>query len=398
MNCDQVKELLNAFLDDELDETTRELVAQHLQSCPACAVEHVALKETAFLCQGLDEVDVPDGLARAVQERLKVAGHRKLHLELVRRLRGWQMTPRRMLGVAAVALVVCFTAGVLWNFAGWGMMAGSDAVTEEMVEQGQVRSFGLSDQAGVAPMAEFQSEEDGESPARRLAPLQQLALEQARKVIKNANLTLQVVDVQSAYDKAVMSVEGSGGYVQDATFWDDNDKSGASLVVRVPERSFPDLLADLRELGEIKKERLYSQDVSMEYYDIQARLRNLQTQEERLLIILGKAEQVSDILMVEKELERVRGEVESLQGRIQYFDHIVAMATVAVNLEEPGRGTGGGVIDLWDRIGAAFWETVREMGELAVRALVFAGRMVPWLILAGIAWWAVRYWQRRQGA
>ncbi len=61
MNCDQVKELLNAFLDDELDETTRELVAQHLQSCPACAVEHVALKETAFLCQGLDEVDVPDG-------------------------------------------------------------------------------------------------------------------------------------------------------------------------------------------------------------------------------------------------------------------------------------------------------------------------------------------------
>jgi hypothetical protein len=71
---------------------------------------------------------------------------------------------------------------------------------------------------------------------------------------------------------------------------------------------------------------------------------------------------------------------------------------VAVNLEEPGLGTGGGVIDLWDRIGAAFWETVREMGELAVRALVFAGRMVPWLILAGIAWWAVRYWQRRQGA
>jgi len=76
-------------------------------------------------------------------------------------------------------------------------------------------------------------------------------------------------------------------------------------------------------------------DVTEEYIDLEARLRNLRRQEERLLEILDRAESVKDVLEVERELGRVRGEIERLEGRLRYLSNRVEFATITVELLEP---------------------------------------------------------------
>ena len=115
---------------------------------PCLCCEHAALKET-LSCAG-DWMRWMSQMVGQSSTRAAQGGwSSQTHLELVRRLRGWQMTPRRMLGWRRSLWWSVYRRCAM-ELCRLGMMAGSDAVTEEMVEQGQVRSFGLSDQAGGA--------------------------------------------------------------------------------------------------------------------------------------------------------------------------------------------------------------------------------------------------------
>jgi len=202
-----------------------------------------------------------------------------------------------------------------------------------------------------------------------------------RKVISTATLTIEVVSAQVAINDITNITLESGGFVSSSSISDigSNRKNG-HLTARVPQKSFYSTIEKIDALGTEKQRQVSGQDVTEEFIDLGARLDNLQKQETRLQEILKMATTVKDIIEVEHELERVRGEIESLTGRLNYLNQSVEMSTITVNIMEPAPITGDG----WG-ISDALRDAVRGFIESVRGIIIFTGFIIPILIYLGIA-------------
>ena len=107
------------------------------------------------------------------------------------------------------------------------------------------------------------------------------------------------------------------------------------MIVKVLPENLDRFLQKIRELGELKNQTLGTEDVTKAYFDTDARLKNARVMEQRLIDMLKtKTGKVSDLLQVEKELARVREEIEKMQGELKYWDSQVQFATVTISLAE----------------------------------------------------------------
>jgi len=157
-----------------------------------------------------------------------------------------------------------------------------------------------------------------------------------RKVIRTAYLSIEVGNFDEASSEVESAIEALGGFIADSSaYTTDRGKKRGTITARVPEEMFSEAIARLEKVGRVESKRISGQDVTEEYIDLEARLNNSRRTEGRLLDILEKAEKVEDILRVEKELARVREEIERLTGRMRYLDDRIDLSTVTVELYEP---------------------------------------------------------------
>jgi hypothetical protein len=149
-----------------------------------------------------------------------------------------------------------------------------------------------------------------------------------RMVVFTAKIELEVGDVDSTLEDLQALAVDYEGFISAV-----NTRSGTgAITIRVPQARFYDAVSDVEEFGEVLNRDIKGEDVTENYVDLQARLSNLENQEERLNEVLTLGHTVDDVLKVEKELERVRGEIERLIGEIQYLDSRVELATITVLL------------------------------------------------------------------
>src|SRR5205085_6052703 len=112
-------------------------------------------------------------------------------------------------------------------------------------------------------------------------------------------------------------------------------------------------LSDLRGLGKVTTETSGSQDVTDEYVDLGANLRNLQASETAILKLMDKATQIQDVLALQRELTNVRGQIERIQGRKTYLERRTDMATITVALRLPAPPPSPALTGGWDPISTA---------------------------------------------
>ncbi|MGI8957034.1 MAG: DUF4349 domain-containing protein [Chthoniobacterales bacterium] len=158
----------------------------------------------------------------------------------------------------------------------------------------------------------------------------------SRKLIRSAQLELQVLNYEAAVQRLTTIASEQGGFVatQNSSKL-PNGKLQGSVVIKVLPEKLDRFLEKARGLGELKNQTLGSQDVTKAYLDTDARMRNAQRMETRLLEMLEKKTgKVSDLLEVEKELARVRESIEQMQGELKYYDALVQYATVTISLAE----------------------------------------------------------------
>ena len=167
----------------------------------------------------------------------------------------------------------------------------------------------------------------GESPAPALAN---------RKLIRNAIVELEILSFDNAVQKITAVANEEHGYI--ATTDSEKQANGklrGQVVVKVLPENLDLFLQKIRSLGELKKQTLGTEDVTKAYFDTDARLKNAHVMEQRLIDMLKtKTGKVSDLLQVEKELGRVREEIEKMQGELKYWDSQVQFATVTISLAE----------------------------------------------------------------
>lgn len=213
-----------------------------------------------------------------------------------------------------------------------------------------------------------------------------------RKVIKTAQLRVEVKDIEGAQKKVIDLAKGLDGYVANSNNWvAGNDQKFSSFQLRIPSDQFYAALEKFEGLGEVQQRSLGGQDVTEEYIDIQSRLKNLQLQEERYRDLLQQAKRVEDILSIERELERVRSSIESMQGRINFYDNQTSMSTIDLELAEP-EPIASADWGIMDTLRQAF----RAMVDTFFAIVVRLGQLLPYLVLILLAYGVYRMTRRKK--
>jgi predicted small secreted protein len=205
------------------------------------------------------------------------------------------------------------------------------------------------------------------------------------QVVKTASLRLGLAkgSFEDKVGEAHAVADSFGGFVVESFASQGSGKRIAegSLVLRIPAESYDSALVRLRELGRVESLEESGQDVSKEFVDLNARVRQLRAVEAQLLELLQRADDVPAALAVQNQLSQVQLDLEQARGRLQYLDNRVAFATISMSMHElavvaPKDG-GFKIVDAWATAGSAFLTVV---GWLFIGIAVAA----PVLILLGL--------------
>jgi len=238
-----------------------------------------------------------------------------------------------------------------------------------------------------------------QQPARAAAEAAQEApsrLIEQRKIIYNSDIDLVVEHFAEAESRIPEIIEQHGGYIADLTV----DRTRGSYLTgrfsaRVPTQNYNALLSALESLGSPETRTQTAQEVTEEYVDLQSRIASKQQLEARILKLLEtQGATLEKVIHVERELARVREEVERMQGRLRYLTNRVALATVTINLREERAYEPAEVPAFAARVEQAWSASVlslRRLGESLTIAVVV---LTPWLVIilpiTAIGWYLLR--------
>ena len=159
------------------------------------------------------------------------------------------------------------------------------------------------------------------------------ALQTARQqVISTAEITISVSVVQTAIEQTQSAVVGMGGFVERLSSSGGPRRQRANMTIRVPQAQFFSAISRIEALGVVQSRNLGAEDVSAQFIDLEARLKSSLREEESLLGLLERTQSVAEILAIERELFRVRAEIERAQGQLNYLERRVDLATIDLTL------------------------------------------------------------------
>lgn len=225
-------------------------------------------------------------------------------------------------------------------------------------------------------------------------------LQSDHMIIRNATISVQADDVEKLLsDVRALAAEQNGGVMQASTSVRDN-KTYANITIQVPSQAFDNTVSRIRKLAfKVDSENTTSQDVTEEFVDTDAQVRNLKATEAAYLELLRKATNINDTISIQRELSYIRGEIERRQGRLNFLqkksDFSTITLSIAPRLSETSTTT---TANAWD-VGKVFekaWEgSLRGLQGLAtvlITIAVYAWWVLPLLL---VGYFVVRFgWKR----
>jgi Domain of unknown function (DUF4349) len=300
------------------------------------------------------------------------------------------MFAMRIGGMEARRFATTRMVGVLWLLA---LALSACGGAEEAAQSGEARVSSPSREGAgqLAPSA------GGEELAASEAGVpEDWAAQQDfdRKIVKTAELGIRAEKVRDSAAQAQQIAAQFGGSVLSSQIVRGDRSVSADLVLVVPSPEFEKALDELRGLGkEVTADTVRGEDVTEEFVDLESRERNLLAAEQSLLELYNRAQSVNDALSIERELANIRGQIEQVQGRIQYLEERTATSQITLSIQPVARPAPPP--PAWNpaRVVEQAWNAslgvLQALATVVLSAIVFGWWLAP-VLVAGFVWWRRR--------
>lgn len=228
------------------------------------------------------------------------------------------------------------------------------------------------------------------------------------KLIYSASATVETTEFDGTIEKLSALVEQYGGFVESSSVNGSNyytqsrgysSTRCASYVIRVPSDKFSALMGSLSTLGNVPYSHTYTENITAQYYDTDARLTAYQTQEARLLEMMEAAKTVEDLIAIEEKLTELRYQIESLQSTLKNWDRQVAYSTLDLEVQEVVEYTPESRMSYGQELALALSSGLKRTGEFFKDLLLaIVGALPALVILAVVLAILIPVWKKRRKA
>ncbi|WP_028986100.1 DUF4349 domain-containing protein [Thermoanaerobacter indiensis] len=380
MDCKKALQLIPRYIDGELDVAQKEELEKHIESCESCRKEYQLEKNIIESLKNMPPLELPEDFNKKIHEKLV---YQKNILEKKKeRL-------KKTLTVAVIAasfiLMTVFIANIFSN------------------KSLRIESNAPLDNIKTAQSADLSKKEGANNEAKIFSLTGQRGLPAgtSRKITKNATVSLEVEDVNVCYDKVFKLVKEAEGFIEssDETVFTDNTKR-INLVLKVREDKFESVISQIKEFGKVTALRIDSKDVTEQYYDLKARLKNLEIVEQKLQDIMNKASTVKEMLEVESEINRIRSEIESMKEQLKVWENLTSLGTINLSIKEISKVEKPTTLVSFKGIGRdikqAFVNNVNFLIFFIKKLIIILAIVLPYGALAFIGYKVYIYFKKRR--
>lgn len=299
---------------------------------------------------------------------------------------------RRMLSLIGILLIL----GVL--FAGCGAGGGS-AKKEDASTASADRAMPQGAPAQNQVAKPEQSKSAGGSPTAAPSPS---PVPSDRKIIQNAQFDVKIKDSDDAVAHISQAARASGGYVQE-TRQSGTKQQGrtVNMTLRVPAGQYGTLIDLINGLGEVTQRREWTEDVTEQYVDLEARIKTQQIHLQQLNKLYERSGSIKEMMELEQEISRITADLESMEGRIRVLSNRVGFSTLMVNLYEPGVPAPiQPPRTVWERVKQGFTGSWNGVVNFTGNLAVFLAMLIPVLaylaVIGAVGYLIYRAIQRRR--
>lgn len=259
-------------------------------------------------------------------------------------------------------------------------MAMDMAVTEEAAEE----AYYVADE-----MMEMESGAGGVTTNSEISDAAQIG----RKLIRTFDITIQTKEFDNVLSGIQSKVQELGGYIEQSSLDGGSEYYSSynrysNMTVRIPSNKLDQFVENVKESANVTYISESTEDITLRYVDTESRKTALETERDRLLELLEKAETVEDIITIESRLSEVRYQLESYASQLRTYDNQVDYSTVYINISEVDRETKVEPKTFWEEVAEEFDDSLygigRDCKNFAIWFLGSSPYIVLWAVVIGM--------------
>lgn len=420
MNCNEVKDNLSLYIDDELSEEEKNLINEHLQSCPECSKELEEYRTVIRMLNELPDEEPPEGYCKRLHKKLLQAAAETTEIKEESEITNITDIPNKRnkfrwlkYGSLAAAFVMVFLVYGLSNGPKMGMSSNQEMAydTAEAPAEAPQATMDSNNNLKYSD-SDMKNKVDEERGVRAEESTGQIGLmstteQRELKIIKSGNLYVQTKDYDVFLNDINTKIGALGGFIENNVtevyqVYENEKLMHGSLKIRVPQESFYEAVSYLENTTEVRRKSINEKDVTKEYYEKDNKVKNLEVQEQHLRDLFEKATTVEEMLQIENELRRIRTEIDALNLSLADINDRASMSTIDLEVEEV-RGinfTLKSEKGVWDRAREGFINTVngivRGIGNLIVNLVSYSPILIPVILIFVVLLLNIKkYWKKR---
>lgn len=204
-----------------------------------------------------------------------------------------------------------------------------------------------------------------------------------RKLIRRVSMDLQTQDMEELLTAIDEKVNELDGYVETSQIQMGSGSDAnrhASLTIRIPAEKMDNFTNHVSSVSNVTATSESAEDITLNYVAVESRQKALQAEEARLLALIEKAANLSELLQLEKRLTEIRSELETVTSQLKLYDNLVDYGTIQLEIDEVKEYTPTEKPGFWQRIGEGFANSLRNTGKILLEVMIFLVCALPYLV------------------